>query len=149
MGLQLPIHPLHQGGGVPQPLPEVLVRPRIATVVLLVATAAAGPARAHGDLKLVNGLWYDGQRFVPRTVYCVDGMLREQHAGEARTVDLGGRHVVPPVEDAFVPWPSRCDGAPQLVAVTGRVAAERLALLCEKPSVPKSSCVGVTISGES
>jgi hypothetical protein len=72
---------------------------RIMTVVLLV-TGLAAPAHAHGDLKLVNGLWFDGRGFAPRTVYVVDDVFRESYAGETRTVDLGGRYVVPPFADA-------------------------------------------------
>jgi hypothetical protein len=72
---------------------------RITTVVLFLC-GLAWPVHAHGNLKLVNGLWFDGRGFEPRTVFVVDGVFRESVAGDVRTVDLGGRHVVPPYADA-------------------------------------------------
>lgn len=65
-------------------------------VLLIVATAA----HAHGNLKLINGLWYDGKAFVPRTVYAVDNVFRTSYDGEARVIDLAGKYVVPPFGDA-------------------------------------------------
>lgn len=57
-------------------------------------------ALAHGNLKLVNGRWYDGTKFVARTMYAVDNVFRDAYDGEARTVDLQGMFVIPPFADA-------------------------------------------------
>jgi imidazolonepropionase-like amidohydrolase len=63
---------------------------------LLFATTAL----AHGNLKFVNGKWLDGGRFVEKTVYSVEGVLRDRFDGEVRqTIDLGGRFVIPPLAD--------------------------------------------------
>src|SRR5687768_558868 len=72
---------------------------RITTVVLFLLGLGT-TLHAHGNLKLVNGLWYTGRGFEARTVYVVDTTFQETYAGEARTVDLGGRYVVPPFADA-------------------------------------------------
>ena len=61
---------------------------------------AACNAFAHGNLKLVNGQWFDGTRFVKKTMYSVDNVFRSSWDGEAQTIDLGGRYVVPPFGDA-------------------------------------------------
>lgn len=57
-------------------------------------------AHAHGNLKFVNGRWYDGTAFEPRTMYSVGNALRSSFDGEARVVDLGNRYVIPPLADA-------------------------------------------------
>ncbi len=57
-------------------------------------------AQAHGNLKLVNGQWFDGTQFVKKTMYSVDNVFRSSFDGEARTIDLEGRYVVPPFADA-------------------------------------------------
>ncbi|AHG87778.1 amidohydrolase [Gemmatirosa kalamazoonensis] len=50
---------------------------------------------------LVNGRWWDGARFVPRTFYAVEGILREARPARVdSTIDLAGRWVVPPFGDA-------------------------------------------------
>ena len=48
-----------------------------------------------------NGLWFDGTRFQPGTKYSVDGVFvaRAPHRVD-RTVELGGRHVVPAYGEA-------------------------------------------------
>ncbi|MBV8518714.1 MAG: amidohydrolase family protein [Acidobacteria bacterium] len=56
---------------------------------------------AHGNLKFVNGRWFDGTRFVAKTMYSVDNVFREHYDGELRaTIDLGGRYIIPPLADA-------------------------------------------------
>jgi len=57
-------------------------------------------ASAHGNLKLVNGFWYDGKGFVKRTMYAVGNVFRTSCDGAARELDLGGRYVIPPLADA-------------------------------------------------
>jgi imidazolonepropionase-like amidohydrolase len=57
-------------------------------------------AYAHGNLKFVNGRWYDGAAFREKTMYSVGNVFRASFDGEARVIDLGGRYVVPPFADA-------------------------------------------------
>jgi len=70
---------------------------KLTTVVLMLVAANV---YGHGNLKLVNGLWYDGTKFAPKTMYSVENVFRDTFDGEARLVDLGGRYVVPPLADA-------------------------------------------------
>jgi|CXWL01.1.fsa_nt_gi hypothetical protein len=67
-----------------------------AVFLLLLASAAS----AHGNLRLVNGQWFDGSRFEPKTMYVVDNVFRTTFDGETRTIDLAGRYVIPPFGDA-------------------------------------------------
>src|SRR6185436_10980738 len=69
------------------------------TIVVLLMLAALS-AHAHGNFKFVNGQWFDGTRFVKKTVYSVDNVFRDAYDGEVRTLDLGGRYVIPPLADA-------------------------------------------------
>jgi hypothetical protein len=63
------------------------------------ATARAAPA-SHG-IEYRGGRWFDGTRFVPRTMYVVDGVFRNRApASVDSVVDLAGGHVVPPFADA-------------------------------------------------
>lgn len=74
------------------------MRLKLTTVFLLLI---AMNAFAHGNLKFVNGQWFDGTRFVKKTMYSVDNMLHDSFDGEVtRTIDLGGRYVIPPFADA-------------------------------------------------
>jgi tetratricopeptide (TPR) repeat protein len=66
------------------------------TIVFFLAFSA----HAHGNFKFVNGQWFDGTHFVKKTMYSVDNVFRSSFDGEARTIDLGGRYVVPPFTDA-------------------------------------------------
>lgn len=60
----------------------------------------AGPASA-ADRQWINGQWFDGEKFVPRTVYTVDGRLTLKAPAKPLPVeDLRGRFVVPPYGDA-------------------------------------------------
>lgn len=48
-----------------------------------------------------NGLWFDGERFVPATWYAVDGRLtRTAPAVVERRIDLQGGHALPPFAEA-------------------------------------------------
>lgn len=59
-------------------------------------------ATAHPSVqRFVGGLWFDGRRFTPRTVYSVNGVFRASHAGPVdATHDLRGKFVVPPFAEA-------------------------------------------------
>jgi hypothetical protein len=53
------------------------------------------------DRAWINGRWFDGETFVSRTFYTVDGRLTTvKPAAELPVQDLGGRFVVPPYGDA-------------------------------------------------
>jgi len=55
----------------------------------------------------VNGRWFDGGGFAPKTFYAVNGLLTLQKpAGQMQTVDLHGRFVVPPFADGHNHSPS-------------------------------------------
>lgn len=65
-----------------------------------------------------NGLWFDGTRFVPDTRYCVDGVfVAKRPAKIDRTVELGGRHVVPAYGDAHHHGIDSADGLDDKITV--------------------------------
>ncbi len=66
------------------------------TILAVVSSAVFAQPVMH----LVNGNWYDGERFVQRDYYAVDGLLQESYGGHSTTVDLGGGWVVPGYGDA-------------------------------------------------
>jgi hypothetical protein len=74
----------------------------VAVVVLLVALLLPEKSIfAKGTQKYINGLWFNGQTFEQRTVFVSDGILKMQHDGDVTaTIDLHGRHVIPPFADA-------------------------------------------------
>jgi len=52
-----------------------------------------------------NGRWYDGDTFVPKTFYVVDGMLRETAPDRVdQILDFDGQFVVPPYGEAHNHW---------------------------------------------
>jgi hypothetical protein len=76
---------------------------KLTTVSLLAIAIALLPihAFAHGNLKFINGRWFDGTKFVAKTMYSVDNIFRDHYDGALRdTIDLGGRYVIPPLADA-------------------------------------------------
>src|SRR5687768_10930045 len=67
----------------------------------LVNLLFAATVHAHGTLRFDNGRWYDGTRFVEKTMWSVDGVLRDAFDGKPdEVVDLRGRSVIPPFADA-------------------------------------------------
>jgi len=64
------------------------------------AIALAAAPTTHG-VEYSGGRWFDGNRFVPRTMYVVDGAFRQRRPATVdSTVDLAGGYVVPPFSDA-------------------------------------------------
>ena len=61
-------------------------------------TTAAPKAYAHRAVyRFDGGRWFDGQTFTPKTMYSVDGVLRETHAGKVdQTYDLAGKFIIAP-----------------------------------------------------
>jgi hypothetical protein len=76
-----------------------------ATAATLASLVFARPADADGavDVAFESGLWFDGNRFVPRDVTYVSGgsfIPRPIDGNALSRVDLGGKFVVPPYGDA-------------------------------------------------
>jgi len=74
------------------------------TVAVLLAACASvqqtTPAPAHG-VEYRGGLWFDGTRFTPRTMYVADGVFHSARPQQVDSVvDLRGGYVVPPFSDA-------------------------------------------------
>lgn len=68
---------------------------------------AAGrpPATAPPATEYRNGRWFDGERFVPRAMFVVDGRLAlDRPARVGPVVDLAGRYVVPPFAEGHNHW---------------------------------------------
>ena len=58
-------------------------------------------ARAPENLALINGQWFNGSGFEPRTVYSVDGRFTSARPARLdRTLDLAGAWIVPPFGEA-------------------------------------------------
>ena len=72
-------------------------RAALAALALLGLSCAASAA----DRAWINGRWFDGEKFVARTVYTIGGRLSTQAPSATLPVeDLQGRYVVPPYGDA-------------------------------------------------
>ena len=74
-------------------------------LAFLLALGAAATLRAQTpappSVEYRGGRWFDGTRFVPRTFYVVDGILRSRRPARVDSVvDLAGGYVVPPFGDA-------------------------------------------------
>ena len=68
---------------------------------ILLILVFALPLFAHGNLKFTNGLWWNGRTFEKKTMYSVENRFRGTWDGEVNaTIDLAGRHIVPPYADA-------------------------------------------------
>jgi len=52
-------------------------------------------------IALTNGMWFNGQEFVPKTMYSVDGYFTTQKPSTIdTTIDLTGKYVIPPFGEA-------------------------------------------------
>jgi hypothetical protein len=70
-------------------------------VFFLLILAISLPVMGHGNLRFINGFWFDGDHFVKRTMYSVEKTFQSQFDGEVQqTVDLAGKYVIPPLADA-------------------------------------------------
>src|SRR5689334_9932769 len=79
---------------------------RLVPCLLVLLAAACGgirrapPPAAHG-VEYRGGRWFDGTRFVRRTMWVADGAFRERRPAHVDSVvDLAGGWVVPPFADA-------------------------------------------------
>ncbi len=67
--------------------------------------AAGRPPAAALATEYRNGRWFDGERFVPRDMFVVDGRFSlDRPAPVGPVVDLGGRYVVPPFAEGHNHW---------------------------------------------
>jgi imidazolonepropionase-like amidohydrolase len=82
---------------------KIVVALIVASVSVLAAIAGA-QARTQdtgGAIASANGYWFENGAFVAGTRYVVDGrFIDAAPAGISRTIDLGGRFVVPPFGEA-------------------------------------------------
>lgn len=68
---------------------------------ILVALLLAAPAGLADVHRFDGGLWFDGARFAPRTVWVIDGRFAPAPGRDPdRVIDLGGAFVIPPFADA-------------------------------------------------
>ncbi len=78
--------------------------PCFLALVLFATELRSQPPQTSGpppNTALVNGRWFDGQTFEPRTVYSVDGRFTSKKPAHIdRTLDLAGLWVIPPFADA-------------------------------------------------
>ncbi|MFC3711540.1 amidohydrolase family protein [Sphingoaurantiacus capsulatus] len=65
------------------------------------ANPFAGPPFAAPTLHFKGGQWFDGRGFRPMEWYAVDGKLTAKRPAQIdATIDLGTRHVIPPLAEA-------------------------------------------------
>ena len=81
-----------------------MLRTLAAAAAILLLTAAASADQP--SFRFDNGLWFNGERFVPATVFVEYGQLRfakdkkSARAPAEQVVDLAGKHVAPPFCEA-------------------------------------------------
>jgi tetratricopeptide (TPR) repeat protein len=66
-------------------------------IAIAIAMLVATNVFAHGNRAFVNGHWFNGSKFVQKTMWSVDGVFRETFDGKAdETIDLRGGFAIPP-----------------------------------------------------
>ena len=77
-------------------------RPGVIHFVLLFTTALfLQSAVAQKNYAFIDGQWFDGQTFRPKTLYSVDGILTSTKPARTDSViDLSGKFIVPPFGEA-------------------------------------------------
>lgn len=74
---------------------------RLTGLLALAAVLTAASAAEAKIYEFTDGNWFDGERFVARTVYSVDGVLRfTKPAKIDQSIDLAGGYVIPPFGEA-------------------------------------------------
>src|SRR5688572_20466059 len=72
-----------------------------ALLTLGACTVSYAPAPGSHGMEYRGGRWFDGERFVARTMYVVDGTFHERAPARVDSViDLAGGFVIPPFGDA-------------------------------------------------
>jgi imidazolonepropionase-like amidohydrolase len=78
-----------------------MIRASVRLPCLVLALCLAAPVAQAQRYALVNGRWFDGRRFVARTLYVERGAFTSQRpVAIDSTIDLAGRFVVPPFGEA-------------------------------------------------
>lgn len=88
-----------------------------AVLLQLTCPALADEAPPRETIAWINGHWFDGQRFVERTLYSSGGVFIDRpRKGTSRRVDLKGGFVVPAFGDAHHHGIDRLDGLDEKIA---------------------------------
>src|SRR6185312_10531163 len=78
---------------------------RAIVLPVMVCLWSAGSFAAEPSVAYLNGQWWDGARFVSRTVYSVDRTLVSAKPTPVdETVDLKGQFVIPPLAEGHNHW---------------------------------------------
>lgn len=73
----------------------------IAALVAFSLTTHAQTRPTRPNYEFINGKWFDGQRFVSKTFYSVNGLLTSRKPSSVDHIfDLTGKYVVPPFGEA-------------------------------------------------
>ncbi len=74
----------------------------LAALVTIIFLAAISPGRLNAaNIKFINGNWFNGQGFTPRTAYSLNGLLSFTFSGTTdEIVDLQNGYVIPPFAEA-------------------------------------------------
>ena len=82
-------------------LSSLTVLALVSLCVPALGAAQGSTAPNPGNVALVNGQWFDGTSFHPRTVYSVGGRFTSNRPARVdTTLDLAGTWVVPPFGEA-------------------------------------------------
>jgi hypothetical protein len=73
---------------------------KVIFLLLVLAITAIAQTPPH-NYEFANGNWFDGQKFVAKTFYSVNGVLTSKRPTRVdRVFDLSGKYVVPPFGEA-------------------------------------------------
>ena len=109
----------------------------LGTLSTITALLALSPAQdgAPATMAFLNGRWFDGTKFVERTLYSIDGVFTAERPGQVdTTLDLEGGFVVPPFAEAHN---HDVEGDPQ--AVIPRYLAAGVFYVKNPNSLPRST----------
>jgi hypothetical protein len=80
---------------------KILVPALLLAFLLAAVSAHAQVPNAGHNYEFANGNWFDGQKFVRKTLYTVAGVLTSKRPARVdRVFDLSGKYVVPPFGEA-------------------------------------------------
>jgi imidazolonepropionase-like amidohydrolase len=80
---------------------KVFARPLSILTILGLLCIVAAQSQELPNTELINGKWFSGKSFEPRTVYSMDGRFTFHRPSRIdRTVDLAGTWIVPPFGEA-------------------------------------------------
>ena len=77
------------------------MRRAIVVALLLFSFSSQAQVSPTHNYEFANGNWFDGEKFVRRTFYCVGGVLTNRRPAQVdRVFDLTNKYVVPPFGEA-------------------------------------------------